>query len=86
MSRRSRKPKAIEVLEVMGFVPTTPRRAWRIARVKQDGVEFAELRSCNLSPAWQPSPTDHRSVLRGAALRRIIAGLQAIEAKLGEQS
>lgn len=81
MSRRPHHQP--EVIEVVAWVPVTPRKGWRIARVRQAGLEFAELRSCSFDPNWQPSPTDHRSVVRGVALRRVIAALQALEAKIG---
>ncbi len=83
MSRSHHRPEAIEVLEVLAYVPTTSRKGLRIARVKQAGVEFVELRACNVDPSWEPSPTDHRTAIRTPALRRVLAALQAAEAKLG---
>lgn len=84
MSRLFHKPEAVEVIEVLSIVPTTPRKGFRIARVKQAGVEFVELRSVNLDPKWAPSPGDHRTAIRNPALRRVIAALQAAEVKIGK--
>lgn len=86
MSRPFHKADAVEVVEVLAFVPVTPRKGWRVARVRQAGVEFAELRACSFDPRWEPSPSDHRSVIRAPALRRVIAALQAAEAKIGSAS
>ncbi len=86
MSRRFNKPKAVEIVEVMSIVPTTSRKGLRIARVKQAGVEFVELRSVNLDDKWGPSPGDHRTAIRTPALRRVLATLQAAEAKIGKVS
>lgn len=84
MNRRPyHRPEAVEVLEVLSIIPVTARKGWRIARVKQNGLEFAELRACSFDPGWQPSAGDHRSVIRGPALRRVIAALEALDAKIG---
>lgn len=83
MSRPHHRPEAIELIEVLAFVPVTARKGWRIARVRQDGIEFAELRACSFDPKWEPSAGDHRSAIRAPALRRVIAALQALEAKIG---
>ncbi len=77
------KPEAIDLIEVLAFVPVTPRKGWRIARVRQGGIEFAELRACSFDPGWQPSAGDHRSVIRGPALRRVISALEALDVKIG---
>ncbi len=83
MTRRPfHKPEAVELVEVLAFVPVTARKGWRIARVRQGGIEFAELRACSFDPQWEPSAGDHRSVIRGPALRRVIAALEALETKM----
>lgn len=83
MTRPFHRLDAVEVVEVLAFVPTTSRKGWRIARVRQAGVEFVELRACNLDPRWEPSARDHRSAIRTPALGRVIAALQAAETKIG---
>lgn len=81
--RRFNRPSAVEVLEVLAWVPTTGRKGWRIARVRQDGAEMAEIRACHFDPRWEPSPKDHRSTIQRSALGRIIAALVAAEAQIG---
>ena len=84
MSRRPHhQPDAVELIEVLALIPTTRRKALRIARVRQGGVEFVELRACALDPKWEPSPGDHRTTIRTPALRRVLAALEAAEAKIG---
>ncbi len=84
MSRRPfHRSEAVELVEVLAFVPVTARKGWRVARVKQNGLEFAELRACSFDPGWQPSAGDHRSAIRAPALRRVIAALEALDAKIG---
>lgn len=70
------------MIEVLAWIPVTARRGWRIARVRQDGVEFAEIRACSFDPGWEPSARDHRSVIRGPALARVISALEAAEDKI----
>lgn len=84
MSRRHHKPEVAEIVEVLAIIPQTSRHGLRIATVRQNGIESAELRTVNLDPAWGPSPADHRTTIRSTALRRVVAALQAAEAKLGE--
>ena len=82
MSRR-RLSGTVEVVEMSAIVPTTSRKGLRVARVRENGIEVAELRAVNLDPAWQPSPGDHRTTIRVPALGRVIAALQALNAKIG---
>lgn len=84
MTRPYHRPEAVELVEVLAWVPVTARKGWRVARVRQNGVEFAEIRSCSFDPRWEPSAGDHRSAIRAPALGRVIAALQAAEAKIGE--
>ena len=81
VSRPSHRPEP-ELLEVLAWIPVTARRGWRVARVRQDECEFAEIRSCSFDPGWAPSARDHRSVIRGPALARVIAALEAAEEKI----
>ncbi len=83
MTRRVAPGSPVEIVDVLALIPQTARKALRIARVRQDGVELVELRAVNLDPAWQPSPRDHRTTIRMPALRRVLAALQAAEAKVG---
>ena len=85
MTRRAHRPDAVEVVELMALIPQTARKALRIARIRQGGVELVELRLVGLDPAWEPSPLDHRTTIRTPALRRVLAALQAAEAKVGGQ-
>ena len=80
MSRRAHHaPERIEVLEVLAYVPTTRRKGLRVARIRQGGADLVEIRSINLDPQWQPSAGDHRTVVRSAAVGRVIAALRAAE-------
>ncbi len=85
MTRRAHRPEAVEVVELMALIPQTARKALRIARIRQGGVELIELRLVGLDPAWEPSPLDHRTTIRTPALRRVLAALQAAEVKVGGQ-
>ena len=85
MTRRAHRPEAVEVVELMALIPQTARKALRIARIRQGGVELVELRLVGLDPAWEPSPLDHRTTIRTPALRRVLAALQAAEVKVGGQ-
>ena len=83
MSRRPHhRPDAVEVIEVLALVPTTRRKALRVARVRQGDAEAVEIRNANLDVNWQPSIGDHRTLIRAAALRRVLAALEAAEAKI----
>ncbi len=84
MSRPFHSADSIETVEVLAWIPVTSRKGWRIARVRQNGCEFAEIRACGFDPQWEPSARDHRSAIRGPALARVIAALQAAEVKIGE--
>ena len=86
MSRRyHHRPEAAEVVEVLGIVPTTRRKGVRVARIRQGGADLVEIRSVSLDPGWQPSVGDHRTVVRSSAVGRVIAALQAAEAKAGDK-
>ena len=84
MSRPFHAPEAAELVEVLAFIPSTTRKGWRVARVRQGGVELVELRACNLDPSWRPTTKDHRSMIRSPALGRVIAALQAAERNIAE--
>ena len=86
MSRRRTPGGPVEIVEVLALIPQTARKALRIARVRQNGVAFVELRAVGLDPAWQPSPRDHRTAIRTPALGRVLAALQAAEMKIGDVS
>jgi hypothetical protein len=86
VSRRAHRPEAVEVIEMLALIPQTSRKALRVARVRQGGVDLVELRLVGLDPAWAPSPLDHRTTIRTPALRRVLAALQAAEAKAEVQS
>ncbi len=61
MTRRVAPGSPVEIVEVLALIPQTARKALRIARVRQDGVELVELRAVGPRPrvaAEPPRPPD----------------------------